>query len=118
MFFKCFSFYAFSDYRELETERPQCWILEAGSLESNLAPGRLPLQKQLCLGKRWRLFREFVSIPVDRRVLLIQEVQVRAALQNPDPDNTVSLEKVTCDRAGIYSVLRSAGVYSCDAFPS
>lgn len=110
--------YAFSDYRELGKERPHCWILEAGSLESNVAPGPPPLQKQLCSGKRWPLFREFVSIPVDRRVLLIQEVQVRAALPNPDPDNTASLEKVTCDRAGIYSVLRSAGVYPCGAFPS
>lgn len=61
---------------------------------------------------------EFVSIPVDRRALCIKEVQVRAAPQNPDPDNTVGLEKVTCDRAGIYSVLRSGGVYSCSAFSS
>lgn len=95
-------------------------MLDSGGRFSRIQPCSRPppLQKQLCLGKRWRLFREFVSIPVDRRVLLIQEVQVRAALQNPDPDNTVSLEKVTCDRAGIYSVLRSAGVYPCGAFPS
>lgn len=64
------------------------------------------------------VLREFVSIPVDSRALCIKEVQVRAAPQNPDPDNTVGLEKVTCDRAGIYSVLRSGGVYSCSAFSS
>lgn len=46
-----------------------------------------------------------VSIPVE------EEEKARAEPQNPE--NTVGPEKVTCDRAGIYSALRSGGVYSC-----
>lgn len=38
---------------------------------------------------------------LEKMLLRIEEMQVRAGLQNPDPDNTVSLEKVTCVRAGI-----------------
>lgn len=53
----------------------------------------------------------FVSIPVDRRAGGIKEAKARAEPQNPE--NRVGPEKVTCDRAGIYSALRSGGVYSC-----
>lgn len=40
---------------------------------------------------------------LEKMLLRIEEMQVRAGLQNPDPDNTISLEKVTHVRAGIYS---------------
>lgn len=47
---------------------------------------------------------------LENMLLRIEEMQVRATLQNPDPDNMVSPEKVTLDQAGIYSRLHSCGV--------
>lgn len=47
---------------------------------------------------------------LENMLLRIEEMQVRATLQNPDPDNTVSPEKVTRDRACIYSQLQSCCV--------
>lgn len=47
---------------------------------------------------------------LENMLLRIEEMQVRATLQNPDSDNTVSPEKVTSDRAGIYSQLQAGCV--------
>lgn len=111
---------ALSDSSDSEASECDSSVLTLSSL---LVTTRSVLLKLLLLSqlnnylneKLWRLLRESVSDPVGGRVLRI-EVQVRAATQNPDPGNTVGLEKVACDRAGICSALRSGGLLAHSSF--